>query len=109
MNIIFAKHDGCNKEFIFEVPNGMNPKKNDILWVDTIRGETVAVATSDVISGCQMEQLVEKLGAYLPLKRVRTYANKELQIYIENRAYTEVGAFCMDRQKSIHNYVDVSF
>ena len=35
MTIIFAKHDGCDKEFIFEVPAGMYPKKNDVLWVDT--------------------------------------------------------------------------
>ena len=30
MTIIFAKHDGCNKEFIFEVPAGMYPVRNDL-------------------------------------------------------------------------------
>lgn len=42
MTIIFAKHDGCDKEFIFEVPAGMYPVRNDVLWVDTAYGETVA-------------------------------------------------------------------
>ena len=25
MNIIFAKHDALNKEYLFEVPEGMHP------------------------------------------------------------------------------------
>ena len=109
MNIIFAKHDGYDKEYIFEVPYGMHPERNDILWVETSKGDTVAVATSDVISGYKMEQIVEKFGAYLPLKVVRTYANKQLQTYIENRTYREVGAFCQDRQYSIHEIEDLPF
>lgn len=102
MKIIFAKHDGCNKEFIFEVPININPTKNDILWVETSKGETVAVATSNAILCDDVEHLAEKLGAYLPLKKVKTYANRGLQIYIENRAYREVGAFCHDRQSNVH-------
>ena len=109
MNIIFAKHDGCDKEYIFEVPNGMHPERSDILWVETSKGDTIAVATSDVISGYKMEQLVEKFGAYLPLKVVRTYANKELQNYIENRAYREVEAFCQNRQEEAYEYYDLPF
>ena len=109
MNIIFANHDGCDKEYIFEVPNGMHPERSDILWVETSKGDTVAVATSDVISGYKMEQVVEKFGAYLPLKVVRTYANKELQTYIENRTYREVGAFCQDRQVNVHECYDLPF
>lgn len=93
MTIIFAKHDGCDKEFIFEVPAGMYPVRNDILWVDTSMGETVAVATSDTIWGQKVEQIVERFGAYLPLKKVKAYANKGLQAYIENRTYSEVGRF----------------
>jgi hypothetical protein len=109
MNIIFAKHDGCEREFIFEVPCGMHPERNDILWVETSKGDTVAVATSDVISGYKMEQIVEKFGAYLPLQVVRTYANKELQTYIENRIYSEVAAFCRDKQVNIHDNFDLPF
>ena len=109
MTIIFAKHDGCDREFIFEVPAGMYPVRNDILWVDTSMGETVAVATSDTIWGQKVEQIVERFGAYLPLKKVKAYANKGLQAYIENRTYSEVGAFCQDRQVNVHELEDLPF
>ena len=109
MTIIFAKHDGCDKEFIFEVPAGMYPVKNDVLWVDTAYGETVAVATSDTIFGHKMEQVVERCGAYLPLKKVKAYANRELQTYIENRIYRGVGAFCQDRQVNVHDIEGLPF
>lgn len=109
MTIIFAKHDGCDKEFIFEVPAGMYPVKNDVLWVDTSYGETVAVATSDAIFVNEVAQLAERFGAYLPLKKVKAYANRGLQTYIENRIYREVGAFCQDRQASVYELEEVPF
>ena len=109
MTIIFAKHDGCNKEFIFEVPAGMYPVENDILWVDTAYGETVAVATSDTIFGHRVEQIVERFGAYLPLKKVKAYANKGIQAYIENRTYGEVREFCHNRQVNVHELEDLPF
>lgn len=109
MNIIFAKHDGCDKEYLFEVPNGMHPVSGDVLWVDTSKGETVAIATCDMISGHGVEQIAEKFGAYFPLKKVKTYANHGLQTYIENRTYSEVGAFCQDRRVNVHEYMDLPF
>lgn len=108
-SIIFAKHDGCDKEFIFEVPEGMKPCKNDVLWVETSFGETVAVATSDWIKGLHVEEIVERFGGYLPLKKVIAYANKGLQLYIENRAYREVGALCQDRQVNVHEIENLPF
>lgn len=109
MTIIFAKHDGCDKEFIFEVPAGMYPVANDILWVDTAYGETVAVATSDTIFGHRVEQIVERFGAYLPLKKVKAYANKGIQAYIENRTYSEIERFCHNKQVNIHELEDLPF
>ena len=109
MTIIFAKHDGCNKDFIFEVPADMYPVKNDVLWVDTAYGETVAVATSDAIFVNKVDELAEKFGAYLPLKKVKAYANRELQIYIENRIYREISAFCIDRQSNVHEVEELPF
>ena len=109
MTIIFAKHDGCDKEFIFEVPAGMYPVENDILWVDTAYGETVAVATSDTIFGQKVEQIVKRLGAYLPLKKVKAYANQGLQTYIANRTYKDIGNVCQARQKSIYDIEDLPF
>lgn len=109
MTIIFAKHDGCNKEFLFEVPAGMHPVKNDVLWVDTAYGETVAVATSDTIFVHEAEQIVERLGAYLPLKKVKAYANRGIQTYIKNRMCREIGAFRQDREVNIHEIEDLPF
>lgn len=84
MKIVFAKHDIDSKEYIFEVPDGMNIKKGDILFVDTMRGQQIAVATTDMQSGEYTEHMLSKLGAYLPLKKVLAYANKEIQDYIFN-------------------------
>ena len=109
MTIIFAKHDGCDKEFIFEVPAGMYPVENDVLWVDTAYGETVAVATSDTIFGHRVEQIVERFGAYLPLKKVKAYANQCLQTYIANRTYKDISNVCQVRQKSIHEIEELPF
>jgi len=109
MTIIFAKHDGCDKEFIFEVPAGMYPVENDVLWVDTSYGETIAIATSDTIFGHRVEQIVERFGAYLPLKKVKAYANKGIQAYIENRTYSEVGEFCHNRQVNVNELEDLPF
>ena len=80
MNIVFAKHEKQNREFLFEVPEGMDIRKGDILYAETMKGPCVAVATSDMMPG--NEELITRLGAYMPLKKVITYANKEIQNYI---------------------------
>ena len=100
MNIIFAKHDGNDKEFVFEVPDGMLIFKNDILWVETSRGETVAVATSDMITGVGLEQVAAKFGAYFPLKKVKTYANQGLKEYIEQKCIKEIKESVSKKSKS---------
>lgn len=107
MNLIFAKHDRCAKEFLFEVPDGMHPVAHDILWVDTMKGETIAIATSDTISCDNIEQIAQRFGAYFPLKKVKTYANKGLQCYIENSIYREVWSFCEDRQECNRTYANL--
>ena len=84
MKIVFAKHDMCQQEYIFKVPDGMNIKKGDILCVDTMRGAQIAVASSDMLEGDYTEHILSKLGAYLPLKTVLAYANKKIQNYIFN-------------------------
>lgn len=109
MNIIFAKHDCCEKEYLFEVPNGMHPVKGDVLWVNTSKGETVATATSDMISGHGVEQIADKFGAYFPLKKVLAYANKGIETYINNRAYDKIVRYCCSEQKNVHVIDDLPF
>lgn len=84
MRIIFAKHNDSPKEYIFEVPENLQPEKGDVLYVRTVRGNTVAEATSNTIHLQDYEEVVEKFGAYLPLQKVRTYANREMIAYIES-------------------------
>nr|DAE43353.1 MAG TPA: hypothetical protein [Caudoviricetes sp.] len=90
MNIIFAKHDNGNKEFVFEVPQGLNPTRGDILWVETMRGNAIAKATSGLIESPSNYEIAEKFGAYFPLKKVRAFANKEMQEYCESRILGDV-------------------
>ena len=90
MKIIYAKHEGQDKEYCFEVPEIMDIQKGDILLVDTMRCTGIAIATSDIITGENIEQFATRCGAYLPLKKVITYANKDLQEYIHKKAVSEI-------------------
>ena len=42
-NLVFAKHDNCSQEFLFAVPWYLEVRKGDVLLVDTIHGEAVAL------------------------------------------------------------------
>ena len=87
---IFAKHDGCNKEFLFAVPTGMTVHKDDVLLVDTIYGPAVAVATSEIFESQDLAEIAQRYGAYLPLKEVKQVCGKTLQQYIQNRTVAQV-------------------
>lgn len=97
MQIVFATHDGSSKEYLFEVPEGMSVKRNDVLCVETMNGPKVAVATGGMSIGEYTDRMLIKMGAYLPLKKVIACANKEIQEYIKNRAITK--AIVMLRQE----------
>ncbi len=90
MKIIYAKHPNCCKEFIFEVPKHLNPKKNDLLYVETMCGNTIATATTETIETDSGETIAQKQGAYLPLKKVITYANEYMIRCIKNGTIQEV-------------------
>lgn len=81
--IVFAKHDGCEKEFLFEVSQGMVIKSGDILLVETMYGKRIARATGDMSTGEYTDKILTNLGAYLPLKRVLASAGREMQEYIK--------------------------
>ena len=83
--IIFARHEGA-KEYLFEVPENLNPCKNDLLFVDTMKGPVLATASSDtlLVEEIAVEEIVKRVGAYLPLKKIITYANKDMRDYLMN-------------------------
>lgn len=86
MNIIFGRHEGCNKDFCWEVPNSMKNyiSKGDILLVETRNGLDIAVAITGIINGDGVKDIAENKGAYFPLKSVVSFANKPMKQYIYN-------------------------
>ena len=80
---VFAKHDGSTKEFMFAVPYYLEVHKGDILLVETIHGESIATATSEIIEGQDLDEVAVRFGAYLPLKEVKQVVGKRLKAYIE--------------------------
>ena len=82
--VVFAKHEKSTKEYLFAVPNDLyNIKKGDILLVDTIKGEEIAIATSTINEGENLDEIALKFGAYLPLKKVKAVLNQRLKEYVE--------------------------
>lgn len=84
MTIVLAKHDADRRSYVFEVPQGMAVRKGDILCVDTIRGPQVVQAMCNMCTGDYNDEILEKMGAYLPLKKVIACANYQIQRYIHN-------------------------
>lgn len=88
--LVYAKHDGCLKDFLFSVPPNIILHKGDVLLVDTVMGPTVAVATSEPFVSADINGLATKLGAYLPLKHVLQAAGSDIQSYITRRARNDI-------------------
>ena len=81
---VFAKHENSSKESLFAVPNDLyNINKGDVLLVDTKNGEEIAIATSTIIEGENLDEIALKFGAYLPLKKVKAVLNQRLKEYVE--------------------------
>ncbi len=77
-HVVFVNHGG-EHSYLFEVPTNELITRGDRLIVDTIRGESPAVAQSGSIfmSAEQLDQVVYGVGAYLPLKKV---LGKQIQV-----------------------------
>lgn len=70
MRIIFAKHKGSDKEYCFHLAENDTAEKGYMLLVETMYGEDFVKATTDP---CKVEgdnAVIEKTGAYFPLKKV---------------------------------------
>lgn len=88
--LVFAKHDCCNKEFLFAVPFDMEVRKGDVLLVDTMHGLTVATATSEMFEGRNIDEVALKFGAYLPLKEVKQVAGRQIQEYLRRKTLSNI-------------------
>lgn len=82
---IFARHDGNEKDYLFEVPPYIKVHKGDVLLVDTKHGEEIAVATSEVFESENIDDIAAKYGAYLPLKKVKQACGRKIRQYITQK------------------------
>lgn len=97
--LIFAKHKGCSKEFLFAVPYYLEVRKGDILEVDTKKGRAIAIATTEMFEGMNIDEVATKFGASLPLREVKQVAGKSLQNYIARKTRSEI----VEKIQSIDN------
>lgn len=88
--VVFAKHDSCPQEFLFAVPCYLDVRKGDVLLVETMRGDAIATATTEMFEGRDIDEVAKRFGAYLPLKKVKAVAGKEIQGYIKLKFYDEI-------------------
>lgn len=70
--LIFVRHKGVGQTFLFSVDPMTDIKKGTELAVDTIKGRQKGVAVSDsfIVSEKVMQNIVDGVGAYLPLRPV---------------------------------------
>ncbi len=97
IKVVMAVHPNSSRKFTFEVPDGMEVHKGNILLVETMKGKSIAICSSEEI--CIDVNDVEKLGAYLPLKKVIQCAGEQIQDYINSRCKYKI-------KSDIENYLD---
>ena len=102
--LVFAKHDGCSKEFLFAVPYYLEVRKGDVILVNTAKGLTVATATTEMFEGRNIDEVALRYGAYLPLKEVKQVCGKALQTFIENKVRNEIIQNIQDKNTTIVCY-----
>ena len=70
--LIFVKHEGMERSFLFAVDPMIDIKQGTKLMVDTCKGQKKAVAICDsfVVNERAMQNIVLATGAYLPLRQV---------------------------------------
>lgn len=90
MKYILAKHQKHSKEYVFQVPEDIKVHRGDLLLVDTIRGEQLATATSDIFEGDGATEIAIRFGAYLPIRKVICAKNKRTIIRIARELLAEI-------------------
>ncbi len=71
-HIVFVKHNGCDKIFLFAVPSWNTIKKGTNVLVETMYGnkEAVCVTESFFCDPHTVDCIIQATGAYTPLKNV---------------------------------------
>lgn len=87
---VFAKHDNCSQEYLFAVPAYLEVRKGDVLLVETMYGDEIATATTEMFEGKEIDEVAKRFGAYLPLKRVKAVAGEKIKEYLKLQLYNEI-------------------
>ena len=75
-NLVFIKHMGDAKYYLFEVPMSIELKKGNKVFCDTMYGRQLGECVTDsfYVDDISRACIVIGCGAYEPLKRVVGYA-----------------------------------
>lgn len=75
-NLVFIKHMGDKKHYLFEVPMAIKLKKGDKVFCDTMYARQFGECVTDsfYVDDTSRECIVIGCGAYEPLKSVVGYA-----------------------------------
>jgi hypothetical protein len=75
-NLVFIKHMGGKKHYLFEVPMAIKLKKGDKVFCDTMYARQFGECVTDsfYVDDTSRECIVIGCGAYEPLKSVVGYA-----------------------------------
>ncbi len=78
-NLVFVKHVGDYKSYLFRVPMQIQLKAGEQVFVDTIQGEYMGtcISSSFIVDKYTIEQIIAGTGAYEPLKYVIGWAEKQ--------------------------------
>ena len=83
--LIFAKHDGSDKAFLFTIDPLYDVKNGQRLLVETMHGETEAMAVGDsfMADDRAVNSIVTGTGAYFPLKKVIGTVETDIKDFCE--------------------------
>lgn len=71
-NLVFINHGDSSKNYLFKVPMGIELKRYEQVFCNTIRGESrgTCISNSFIVDEYTAKQIISGTGAYEPLKEV---------------------------------------
>lgn len=82
-HLVFCKHSGNGKTFLFGLDRAISLRDGDKVLVDTCKGESQALVVGDsfCVDSCALKSIAAATGATLPLRKViGKYVVEEKQV-----------------------------
>jgi len=72
MNLVFCKHEGNNKQYLFEVSMSVSLDTGDRVFVNTIYGQKEAICTTEnfYVEDEAAKAIIKGCSGYFPLAQV---------------------------------------